>query len=478
MERISTALHFWTWIAGMQSALLAFRRPHHISTPNKGNSMFRIARPALLAIFILGLPAKAAEKPTTTVVYLGATLIDTSTGTTKPNVAIFTQGDRIVEIRSAEEAVQRHGRELVDIHGKFVIPGLVNSHVHTATVAVPRLAKAYLRRELYSGVTTVRDMAGDVRLLSELKREAEFGEIPSPDIFYVALIAGPGFFVDPRTHDAARGRVAGQVPWMQAITTETNLPLAMAEAAGTGATAVKIYGDLSGSLVKNITAEAHRQHLLVWSHAAVFPALPADIADAGVDVMSHACLLGYQLSDPPLLTNEDPTPVDAAKFLKPNPMMSALYRTLKQRGIILDATLFPYEFNQSHSCTGVLSNYLAREAYQAGVMLSAGTDDDPIWDDSNSAIDAELTLLVDKVGMTTADALRSATVIGARAAGQENDAGSIDVGKLANMVVLNKNPLENIANIRSVYMVIKRGVRYPRSAYNPVTLKEMKQYAQ
>jgi imidazolonepropionase-like amidohydrolase len=440
--------------------------------------MFQIARTALLAALILSLPVKAAEKPATTVVYLGATLIDTGTGTTRPNVAIFTRDGRIIEIRSGGEVIARNGQELVDVHGKFIIPGLVNSHVHTATVAVPTLAKAYLRRELYSGVTAVRDMAGDVRLLSELKREAEFGEIPSPDIFYVALVAGPEFFVDPRTHDAARGRVAGQVPWMQAITAETNLPFAMAEAVGTGATAVKIYGDLNSGLVKNITVEAHRQHLLVWSHAAVFPALPSDIADAGVDVMSHACLLGYQMSNPPLLTNEDPTPVDAAKFLKPNPTMSALYQNMKQRGIVLDATLFPYEFKQSHSCSGALSDYLAREAYQAGVLMSAGTDDDPLWDDPNSAIDAELILLVHKVGMTNADALRSATVIGARAAGQENEAGSIEVGKLANLVVLNKSPLEDIANIRSVYMVIKRGVRYSRSAYKPVTSKEMKQYAQ
>jgi imidazolonepropionase-like amidohydrolase len=300
--------------------------------------MLGIATPALLAVLILGLPAKGAENPETTVIYLGATLIDTSTGTTRPNVAIFTRDSRIVEIRSGAGVVANKAQRLVDIHGKFVIPGLVNSHVHTATVAIPALAKAYLRRELYSGVTTVRDMAGDIRLLSELKREAEFGEIPSPDIFYVALMAGPEFFVDPRTHDAARGRVAGQVPWMQAITTQTNLPFALAEAVGTGATAVKLYADLSGSLVRNITTEAHRQHLLVWSHAAVFPALPSDIADAGVDVMSHACLLGYQLSEPPLLTNEDPRPVDASKFLNRNPTMSALYETMKDRGIILDAT--------------------------------------------------------------------------------------------------------------------------------------------
>jgi hypothetical protein len=176
--------------------------------------MFHMARPALLAVLILSLPSKAAEKPASTVVYLGATLIDTGTGTTRPNVAIFTRDGRIIEIRYGGEVFARNGQELVDVHGKFIIPGLVNSHVHTATVAVPALAKAYLRRELYSDVTAVRDMAGDVRLLSELKREAEFGEIPSPDIFYVALVAGPEFFVDPRTHDAAcRCTSLGDCDW-------------------------------------------------------------------------------------------------------------------------------------------------------------------------------------------------------------------------------------------------------------------------
>ena len=440
--------------------------------------MSDIAKGTFLAAFVLSLPVYAADKPATTVVYFGATLIDTKAGTVTPHVAIVTRDERIVEIRSSDALAASNGEEIVDIHGKFVIPGLVNTHVHTATLAVPAFAKAYLRRELYSGVTSVRDMAGDARLLSELKREAEFGEIPSPDIFYVALLAGPEFFVDPRTHDAARGRVAGQVPWMQAITPQTNLPLAIAEARGTGATAVKIYADLPEPLVKSIVAEAHRQHLLVWSHAAVFPALPLDIADAGVDVMSHACMLGYQLSDPPHLSYEDKTPVDAAKVKNPNPTMAALYQTMKQRGIILDATLFPYESDHVSRCNGEISSHLAREAYQAGVLLSAGTDDDPNWDDPNSALDTELALLVHKVGMTTLDALRSATVIGARAAGQEMDAGSVEVGKLANLVVLSKNPLENIANVRSVFMVVKRGVRFPRSAYKPATSKEMKRYAE
>jgi imidazolonepropionase-like amidohydrolase len=445
--------------------------------PNEGTSMPRITKGTLLAAFMIAVCAYAADKPVPTIIYLGATIIDTATGAPKPNFAVFTRGQRIVDVRSAQGLAPKEGQQIVDVHGKFIIPGLVNSHVHTATLAVPALAKAYLRRELFSGVTTVRDMAGDARLLSELKREAEFNEIPSPDVFYVALLGGPELFVDPRTHDAARGRVAGEVPWMQAITFKTNLPLAIAEARGTGATAVKLYGDLSGPLVKSIAIEAHRQGLLVWSHAAVFPALPSEIAAAGVDTMSHACLLGYQLSDPPLATNEDPTPVDGAKFLSPSSTMAALFKSMKRNGVILDATLYTYEFQLAHSCSAELSARLAREAYQAGVLLSAGTDDDPNWDEPNSPLVIELSLLVNRVGMTAAEALRSATVIGARAAGQEKDAGSIEVGKLANLVVLDENPLENIANIKSVFMVVKRGVQYPRIDYKPVTTSDMKQYS-
>ncbi|MGH8253341.1 MAG: amidohydrolase family protein [Steroidobacteraceae bacterium] len=265
---------------------------------------------------------------------------------------------------------------------------------------------------------------------------------------------------------------------MQAITDQTNLPLAIAAARGTGATAIKIYADLPASLVKSITAEAHRQHLLVWSHAAVFPALPSDVADAGVDVMSHACLLGYQLSDPPLVTNEDRTPVDAHKASRPNAAVSALLGSMRQHGAILDATVHVYTSSPTASCSGELSDYLAREAYQAGIPISAGTDDDPDWRDPDSALFSELAELVNKVGMSPAEALRSATVIGAQAAGQQADAGSIASGKLANLVVLEKDPLQDITNLRSVFMVVKHGKRYARSEYKPVTVDEMKPYSE
>lgn len=426
---------------------------------------------ALLAVTVGSFAADAP--PPKSVVYLGATLID-GTGTAgADNMAIVTRGDRIVAIRSAA-GFHADGEEIVNVRNKFIVPGLINTHVHVATLADPPVAKAYLRRELYSGVTTVRDMAGDVRLIAELKREADRGDIASPDIYFVALMAGPQFFVDPRTHDAARGLIAGHVPWMQAITAETNLPLAVAQARGTGATAIKIYADLAASLVQAITAEAHRQHMLVWAHATVFPAIPSEVMDAGVDVVSHACLLGYEISNPRVMSYEGRTPVDAAQLRQPNEKMDALFANMKQRGTIFDATLFPVETYPITICPADVSERIAREAYQAGIPISAGTDDDPDWKDPDSKLDTELELLVAKVGMTPSAALRASSLIGARASGVQKDVGTIEVGKIANMLILDRNPIEDIANVRKVYMVVKRGLPYLRSAYKPARAEDFK----
>ncbi len=407
------------------------------------------------------------------VVYLGATLIDGSANAAKPNMALVTRGDRISAVLPATDFHAEAGEDVVKVNDRYIVPGLINTHVHLATLADPAVAKAYLRRELYSGVTTVRDMAGDVRLLSELQREADFDEIVAPDIYYAALMAGPEFFIDPRTHDAAHGRIAGQVPWMQAITAQTNLPLAVAEARGTGATALKLYADLSAALVQSITEEAHRQHLLVWAHAAVFPALPSDVVNGGVDVISHACMLGYQITTPPLLSYADRRPVDAAKVLQGTEEMNALLASIKAHGTILDATLNVFDSDPNpKSCPGGIADFLARQAYRAGIPISAGTDDDPDWSKVDSLLDDEIALLVEKVGMTPAEALRSATYIGARTIGMEKDLGTLEVGKRANLVVLRRNPLENIANLRSVDFVVKHGLRYPRSGYRPATEKD------
>ena len=72
--------------------------------------------------------------------------------------------------------------------------------------------------------------------------------------------------------------------------------------------------------------------------------------------------------------------------------------------------------------------------------------------------------------MTPVDAIRAATLNGARTIGRDQDMGSIEVGKVANFVILDKDPLSDIRNIRSVYMTVKNGVGYKRSQYRSTTM--------
>ena len=119
-------------------------------------------------------------------------MIDGTGAAPKPDMAIVVDGERIGSIRPDNQAGKQSGAaNTVDAHGLFVLPGLIDSHVHLATSPNRPYAEALLRRDVFSGVTTVRDMAGDTRFLADLSRAARLGEMPSPDIYYAALMAGP-----------------------------------------------------------------------------------------------------------------------------------------------------------------------------------------------------------------------------------------------------------------------------------------------
>jgi imidazolonepropionase-like amidohydrolase len=439
----------------------------------------------LVCFLTLALSPAFADEAEKTTIYSGINLIDGTGAALKPHMAIVTRGERILAVvPNSDAAKYEDGADVVDLHGLTVIPGLINSHVHMATEPNRRLAEAYLRRDLYSGVTAVRDMAGDARALADLSRSALLGEIPSPDIYYSALMAGPQFFKDPRTHAAAQGAVPGEVPWLQAITDKTDLRLAVAEARGTGATGIKIYADLPGALLRSITAEAHRQGMLVWSHAAVFPATPADAIDGGVDVVSHVCMLAYQASKTMPDEYHNRAPVEADKFGGDNPVTAKLFADMKARGTILDATLWVYdEMAKAHAqapqspapyCSPELAAKLLNQAYRSGVAISAGTDGFSPADAPYPALDDEIDLLVTKAGMTPMDALISATATGARTVGKSREMGTIEPGELADFVVLAKNPLTDITNLRTVTLTVKRGVRFRRADYRPISPEEAK----
>lgn len=440
-------------------------------------ALFRLSLLLLLPALCVALAAHAQSDAVT--VYRGATLIDGVQAQPQPAVSIIVRGERIESIQPASQPIPP-GSNVVDATGLYVLPGLINTHIHIATDTTREQALALMRRDLYSGITAERDMAGDTRQLAELARVSLLGEVPGPDIFYASLMAGPSFFIDPRTHAAARGAVAGQVPWMRAVTPQTDLHTAIAEAHGTGATAIKIYADLPANLVAAITAEAHRQGMLVWAHATVFPASASEVVDAGVDSVSHAAMLA--IAHPPqtyAASHQHPAAEEmyAGGF---GPHLDAVLREMKQHHTILDATLIVYrpapaakpKPAQPHAVdTFDIAARAAHAAYEAGVPISTGTDTEDEDNKQWSPLRDELVLLQEKAGMAPADVLRSATVIGARVLGQEKEMGTVEPGKLADLVFLLKNPLDGAQAFNSVVLTVKRGKPYWRKDYRPADAK-------
>ncbi|HEY1605945.1 MAG TPA: amidohydrolase family protein [Allosphingosinicella sp.] len=434
----------------------------------------------LLAALGLLLAVAAPFEPAhqgTRIVYRHAALIDGTGAPLRPDMAVVTDGERIAAVLPdrALTPAQLAGAEQVDLTGRFLLPGLIDSHQHLATPPDRPAAEARLKRDIYSGVTAVRDMADDLRNVADLTRAARVGEMPSPDIYYAALMAGPSFFDDPRTHEAALGADAGHVPWMQAIDGRTDLVTAVTLARGTSATAVKIYANLPGPLVAAITREAHRQGMKVWAHGMVFPATPEEVVGAGVDSVSHVCYLAYQAMTKRPDSYRHRVPVDQALFEHDNPVMASLFVEMRRRGTILDATDRVYiegeeaarKAGKIPQCTVALATRLTNQAWRAGVLISTGTDGETPPDAEWPAVFDEFELLGGPAGLPPDAVIRAATLTGAMALGQEKDMGSIEPGKLANLAILSKNPLQDVHNLRSIVLTVKRGRRFPRADYRP-----------
>jgi imidazolonepropionase-like amidohydrolase len=422
----------------------------------------------------------APAEPGQVAVYRDVSLIDGTGAPVRRGMAVVTDGPTIKAVVPDAElgSSDLSGAETVDVQGAFLLPGLIDTHQHLSTPPNRDQAEETMRRQLYGGITAIREMAGDLRQMADLARAALVGEIAGPDIHCAALMAGPSFFDDPRTWQVTQGATPGATAWMQAIDEETDLRLAVALARGTGATAIKVYADLDGPLVTRIAAEAHRQGMLVWAHAAVFPALPHDVVAAGVDVVSHAHMLAYHLAGVrPVAYGQQRRHLAEVyqRFMEaPVDAVDALLDDMRRRGTILDATASVVARISSGApgaaelAQDVLRRLIDR-ARRAGVVICTGTDYETPPGDRLPSLHDELRFLVDSMGMPPQEVIRAATLAGAASLGQEATMGGIQAGKLANFLIVADDPYEDIDHLRGIITTVKRGRRHDRADYDPAS---------
>lgn len=444
-----------------------------------------------------GEPPRNPNAESETTIYEGVSVMDGTGAPLMPDMSIVVRDGRIAALAPTDELPLEDWpeAEIEDARGLFVIPGLIESHTHLATRADRAAAEFELNRLIYGGVTTVRDMAGDVRALAELQRAALVGEIPAPDIHYAALVAGESFFVDPRTRSSSMGEVPGRVPWLQIVDDETDLVETIALARGTWATGLKTYASIEGPLLARIAAEARRQGIPVWSHTHVGPALPMDVARAGVTSMSHVCsLASAALPDEVVAEALAGRRSGMVEVDLDDPRIDAVLEEMKRRGTVLDATLKVGFFREEMmaardsaaapparrpdtpppdprrrgvraACSAEESVALTRRAYEAGVVISVGTDAPPAPGSEWPALHDELAYLYERVGMPMADVIQAATRNGALALGLAEEIGTVEEGKYANLVFLGEDPAAGVENVKSIRFTLKRGHRFDRDEF-------------
>ncbi|MEV4411686.1 amidohydrolase family protein [Catellatospora sp. NPDC049609] len=423
-------------------------------------------------------PTPYAPPPTGTVtVYRGGTLLDGTGAAARPGTTIVVDGATIAAVLPDAEVQTPAGADVVELAGRFVIPGLIDAHQHLATPPNREAAEAALRRQVYGGVTAIRDMADDLRHIADLTRGTLVGEIAGPDIHYAALMAGPGFFDDPRTWQVSQGETPGHVPWMQAIDDDTDLVMAVALARGTHAKAVKVYAELPAHLVAAITAEAKRQGIGVWAHAATFPATPGEVVAAGVDAVSHVTLIAQEAAGEPLTSYKTKPVIDVERLVRDgDPRLDALYAAMVERGTVLDATASMWTFLGEQAgdadakaralANDTLSAKLTADAYRAGVRLATGTDYETEPAEPFPSLHLELRYLAERCGIPAAEVIRCATQVGAISMGAQDTTGTVEAGKLANFVVLAADPTVDLANLSTIEYTVKRGHRFDRADYD------------
>ncbi|MBA3560688.1 MAG: amidohydrolase family protein [Gemmatimonadaceae bacterium] len=417
----------------------------------------------------------AAPEPVTAL--SNVTLIDGTGSQPQMGMTVLVDGRKIMAIfRSGSGQIPR-GATIVDLTGKFLLPGLIDSHVHLGTQARDSgVMRSILHNVFMDGVTAVRDMGGSMRIVRPLAELASRDTAQLPRIYYSAVVAGPGrWFEGEFGQNASGGLVLGESPLVRRVDTTSDVRGVVDAARSAGATSIKVYNGIQPSLLRALTAEAHRRGMKVWSHFWVDPGRPSDVILAGVDVVSHAdqfrpevvsvAALGVDSIGRSIRAGEiRAIRADDARF-------SRILGSMLRRGTLLDPTLsimLPRQAPADTSRASVERVYgtfhfaaaMTKRAAKAGIPIVAGTD---AIGGSTANLHAELQMLVDSAGLTPLQALRASTLNGAIALGVSDSIGRVSVGKVADLLVLCGNPASDIRNTQTIWAVMKAGRLYHRT---------------
>lgn len=439
-------------------------------------------RSILLTIALLIASTIYAQAQETKVI-TGATLIDGTGRAPIKNAVVVIEGTRITQAGAASQTKIPKGAQVIDARGKFVIPGLADMHNHLGTsyfIPGPGQGPPNFRQNLAQllgwGFTTIHSPArGDPALATAARADAA----PLPRLWAVGVNRG---FSTEGGHASQRPRFDNILPQTPEEAREQMRRLGPAA----GVAAIKIiYSDQSHrrdkqplpvmklEIMQALITEAHKMGLKAYVHA---PTLrhAKEALQAGADVLVHS------VADAPvdaefitLMKQNRATYITTLALYISAVDVAAWMRRLQELDERKSIPREVYErfgsasgAKEFHAWGGVLSKeqaqYLGknlRTIYDAGIPVLAGTDTGVAGVLLGVSSQMELVLMVEG-GLTPAEALRTATLNAAKFLGREKEQGTVAAGKLADLVILDADPLSDIRNIRKIHRVLKGGVIY------------------
>lgn len=430
------------------------------------------------------------EKPGIQVetIIVNARIVDIPTGIIHSNRLIAIQGDSIAAVGAMEQSHEFAARQTVDARGGYVMPGLWDNHVHfRGGDTLVQENKNMLPLFLAHGITTVRDAGGDItQAVLEWRTKINTGELPGPAI----LTSGPKL-------DGSKPAWVGSLY----VENEEDISTVLDSLQALNVDYVKMYdGNLSADAFYGIIKAAEKRGLKTTGHMP----LTADILEAarlGLDGSEHlyyvlkACSpvsdsltklgLGYGMVETLINTYDThlaatvfdtlakhkvyitPTlyigkvlaevlDVDHSRDSLLNYMGKGIQKTYEGR--IGGAKRARANGNTMRSQAEKKFKKMVKPMYLAGIPLLAGSDCGPYnsYVYPGESLLRELEALV-QAGLTPQEALITSVINGPKFFGLEDRYGRVEVGKMADLIILDKNPLENIAHLNTLSVLVLKG---------------------
>jgi imidazolonepropionase-like amidohydrolase len=423
----------------------------------------------------LRIPASAQRQTPASLVVRCGTLIHPHSHQVQKNVAIQIANGKIIRLAPVSEVTPPEGARILDFSEKFVMPGLVDLHAHTYTrvsgdwTTSNEVVPAFL---LAAGVTTARS-PGSMNPGADLAMRNRIN---------AQLMIGPRYYFAGEYLDLA----PASIPWFNASASADELRMKIDYWSAQGATAVKLYTRMSGDALRAATAHAHNHGLRVIGHLGATGW--KDAMEAGVDELCHGLDAFPEAGLKARLVNGQAAYEGLDQLDLKEPRYAAILRQAASLKVVLvptamnqqnitpdhspenrryytEAAWKALEAMESKKAWGIPEKFQAaqkefiRAAHAAGCLLGTGTDLVVPWMPPGISLWREAEIFAE-AGLPPMDVLDAATWNGIYSIGATDQLGTIEPGKLADFVVLDANPLDDIRNLRRVHRVVKSGTVY------------------